>query len=745
MRPDKNITRRDLIGKTNRVPMQILIMVFLSICLANEVADAQEDLNVIKTAENGWLEYADAGNSLYYYLERQSTDLLNKRASVVAGIHTLSGWQDRQKNVRKTLSDIVGPFPSKTPLNAKTIRIVNKDGFRVEQIVYESQPGFVVTSSLFIPAGINTDKAPAILYCSGHTTEGYRNKVYQHIILNLVKKGFIVFAFDPVGQGERKEYYNSSSGKSIVKGPTDEHSYPGAQVLISGSSYAKYMIWDGIRAVDFLLSRKEVDPDRIGITGRSGGGTQSAYIAAFDDRIKAAAPEGYITSFTRLLQSIGPQDAEQNLFNEIERGIDHADLLEVRAPKPTMIITTTRDFFSIQGARETAKEVSVVFNAYGKSDNFSMVEDDAPHESTKKNREAMYAFFQKYLDNPGSSKDEEIDPLNDDELRVITATRDSAAYKAETVFSINRKESEIQLEILDASRQELKTILKSGINSARTLSGYQDPSECQEPVFTGRIKRDGYVIEKYFEPGGSGYVIPYLLMLPDKPNGKGLIYLHPSGKSAEAFPGGEMEWFVRLGFKVLSPDLVGIGEMGPGNFQGDSYIDGISYNIWFASMLVGRSIVGIRAADVVRLSHLLEKIHAVNTVYGIALQEMTPVLQHASAFDTVISRIALIDPLSSYRSIVMNRFYKPGLIHSAVPGSLSAYDLQDLAGSLAPRRLLMINPTDNMGKTIDEEGSNKDSGTIRQAFHLAGADNQLNIVFNKSADKRKDYLMQWLK
>ena len=207
MMPDKNFTR---------VHMQILFMLLLSVCLANEVADAQEDLNIIRTAENGWLEYADAGNSLYSYLEHQSCDLLNKRASAVAGINTLSGWQDRQKNVRKTLSDIVGPFPSRTPLNAKTIRIINKDGFRVEHIVYESQPGFFVTSSLFIPTGINKDKAPAILYCSGHTTEGYRNKVYQHIILNLVKKGFIVFAFDPVGQGERKEYNDSNYGKSFV-------------------------------------------------------------------------------------------------------------------------------------------------------------------------------------------------------------------------------------------------------------------------------------------------------------------------------------------------------------------------------------------------------------------------------------------------------------------------------------------------------------------------------------------------
>lgn len=728
-----------------RAPLQILLMLLFSLCLANRKVNAQEDLNILKTTENGWFEFTDAGNSLYSYLEHQSCDLLGKRAAAIAGIQTLSGWQERQKDVRKILSDITGPFPSRTPLNAKTIKIIYKDGFRVEHIIYESQPGFFVTSSLYIPATRHKGKAPAILYCSGHSTDGYRNKVYQHIILNLVRKGFIVFAFDPVGQGERKEYQNLSPRISFINGPTDEHSYAGAQVIISGSSYAKYMIWDGIRAVDYLLSRKEVDPDRIGITGRSGGGTQSAYIAAYDDRIKAAAPEGYITSFTRLMQSVGPQDAEQNLFNAIEKGIDHADLIEVRAPKPTMIITTTGDYFSIQGARETAKEVSRAFNAYGYPDNFSMVEDDAPHASTKKNREAMYAFFQKYLINPGSPKDEDIRLLNNNELRVLPTTSDSTAYKIETVFSINRKESELQLGILEASRKDLKTHLMSVINYARKLSGYKDPSESVEPVFTGRIRRNGYVIEKYFTYGESNYAIPYLLMVPDNPNGKGLIYLHPSGKAAEASPGGEIEWFVSKGFTVLCPDLVGTGETGPGIFQGDSYIDSISYNVWFSSMLIGRSIVGIRAADVVKLSHLLEKTRAINAVYGIAVREMAPVLLHAAVFDTTISRIALIEPLSSYQSVVMNRFYKPGLIYSTVPGSLQMYDLPDLAGSFAPGRLLMFNPADNMGKTVDNEGSNKDFKIVSEAFHLAGADNQLNIVFNIPADKRKDYFTQWLK
>ena len=102
-------------------------------------------------------------------------------------------------------------------------------------------------------------------------------------------------------------------------------------------------------------------------------------------------------------------------------------------------------------------------------------------------------------------------------------------------------------------------------------------------------------------------MIPYLLFIPDKPNSKAMIYLHPSGKSAEASVGGEIEWFVNNGFTVLAPDLIGIGEMGPGAFNGDAYIDGNSHNIWYASMLIGRSIVGIRAGDVVTVGQDAEK------------------------------------------------------------------------------------------------------------------------------------------
>ena len=722
---------------------KLIFILSLTILLNNNSISAQNELDVIK---DKWLQYSDAPNSLYHYIADQACDLLAQRSGKIAGLNSLSGWQQRQKWIGETLLDIVGPFPEKTPLNAKVTRIIDKESYRVEHIVYESQPGFFVTSSLFIPKGLKKNsKSPSVIYCSGHSDNGYRSEVYQQVILNLVKKGFIVFAFDPVGQGERLEYYDPETRKSIVGGPDKEHSYSGTQAFIVGSSQARYMIWDGIRAVDYLLSRKEVDPARIGITGRSGGGTQSAYIAAMDNRIYAAAPECYLTNFTRLLETIGNQDAEQNLFNEIIRGIDHADLLLVRAPKPALMITTTRDMFSIQGAIETEKEVNGIYKTYGKPDNFGRVEDDFPHASTKKNREALYAFFQKHLNNPGNSDDETLKTLTADEMQVTSTGQVSTSLHGETVFSLNRKEAEKLAAKLQSSRNNLTSYLPEVLNSAKKLSGYQEPIKINEPVFSGRFQREGYVIEKYYVKGEGNYIIPYLLMIPSKPNNKALIYLHPYGKSVEASVGGEIEWFVKKGFVVLAPDLIGVGEMGPGIFAGDSYIDSISHNIWYASMLIGRSIVGIRAGDVVELIRLLKKNSEISEVYGVARKEMAPVLLHAAVFEPAIARVALIEPYSSYQSIVMNHYYNSSFIPGVVPGALKAYDLPDLAASLAPVKLLIAGVTDGNGKNTDTESINKDLAVIKIAYKNKKAEEELNIVSLKSDEKPYEILTEWIK
>jgi dienelactone hydrolase len=670
--------------------------------------------------------------------------MLDKRDETVSQLQNIDDWQKRQATVRQKLWDIMGAFPEKTPLNAKITGTVKKNGYKVENIIYESLPGYYVTASLFIPDKLKKP-APAILFCSGHSHGVYRLESYQLPLLNLVKKGFIVLAIDPVSQGERLQYLDPAKGESVIGSSTKEHSYPSAQVFLTGKSIARYFLWDGMRGIDYLVSRKEVDPARIGVHGLSGGGTQTAYISALDERVSASAPAGYITSYRRLLESIGVQDGEQNLYHELSMGIDHADFIEVRAPKPTLIMATTSDFFSIQGTRETYSELKRVYTIFGKPYNIEITEDDYGHGYTKKNREAMYAFFQKHLQLPGSPIEEEVDFATAQELQKTITGQLLTSIGGETVFNLNRKEAEQDINQLQDLRANYPAGLSEIVNSAKKLSGYIAPDKVQDPVFSGRFQRENYVVEKYFVKGEGDYVIPYLLFIPDNSNNKALIYLHPSGKSAEASEGGEIEWFVKNGLTVLAPDLIGTGEMGPGTFKGDAVIGGISYNMWFTSTIIGRSIVGIRAGDVIRLRMVLDKRIGINGIYGFARKEMTPVMLYASAFDPDIMRIALIEPYTSYRSVVMNCFYYPGFVQSLVPGAITAYDLPDLAASLAPRKLMIAGTTDGNGERNDQEEINKDLAVIKTNYQIRNEGEKLSVVSPESKEDLFNLLSEWAK
>jgi cephalosporin-C deacetylase-like acetyl esterase len=702
--------------KTSVVVLLLLFAVFSN-------SPAQTDFNVIT---GKWLEHSDAGNSLYRYFTGLAYEQLQHRRKIVdsACSGDMAGLMERQLYIRKKLMECTGPFPEKTSLNAKIVKTVEKQGFRVEHIIFESVPGFYVTSSLFLPADVKRKtRLPVVIYCSGHSAESYRSAAYQLVILNLVRKGFAVFAFDPVGQGERLEYYDPETGKSAIGGPTSEHSYPGGQAFLTGNSQAKIMIWDGIRSVDYLLTRSDIDPERIGITGRSGGGTQSAYIAAFDERIRAAAPENYITTYERLLQTRGPQDAEQNLTGFISRGLDHADFLIVRAPKPAMMITTTNDMFSIQGAMETEREVAAVYSKSGFPENFSRVEDDAGHASTRRNRESLYSFFQKHLLNPGNPSDEEVTLLTPAELRVTESGQVSVSLRSETVFSLNRRYAVELGNLLDISRSDPGFSAKA-VKSAELLSGYVHPVAGSQPVFTGRILTGEYSIERYFVKGYGGYVIPYLLFRPAVSNGEGAMYLHPDGKAAQAE--GEIASLAAKGYVVLAPDLPGTGETGPGDLRGDAYFGGASHNLWYAGILTGKTITGVRAADIELLAAILKK-EGVNEITGISKGDMAAPLLHSAVFTGMFNKLILAEPYVSWMSIVTSPRYNPFFLLSAVPGALQKYDLPDLAAALSPRKLVIAGAVDGMGSRKDTDGINRDLKVIRAAYDRQNASASLVI------------------
>ncbi|MDX2445066.1 MAG: acetylxylan esterase [Bacteroidales bacterium] len=704
---------------------------------------AQDDVALF----NYWKFYSDAQNSMYKTSCSLAFNQLEERKEAIAKLKTKKDYVERQQEVKMKLFRLMGEFPPKTPLNAQLTGIIKKKDYRVEKVIYEATPGFYVTAALFIPQK-RKGKAPAIIYASGHTSNGFRSDTYQHVIINLVKKGFIVLAFDPVGQGERLQYYDEKEAKSRF-GATVEHSYPGAQCYISGYSPTKYFVWDGIRSVDYLLSRKEVDPERIGMTGRSGGGTQTAYTAAVDDRILAAAPECFITSMEYVLKSIGPQDAEQNLFHMISEGLDHADLLEVRAPKPCLMITTTRDFFSIQGARETFNEVNHFYAEVGNNGNMNMVEDDEGHASTKKNREAMYAFFQEYLNNPGDPSDLEVEVFKEEELWATKTGQLATSLKGETIFSLNKKVVRNQVAKMKHSRssEDFNEHKANVIKAAKKYSGFTYPESTGDAMFSGRYVEKDYMLEKYLIPGSGDYMLPAALYLPTKNQKPELILiLDEKGMDHAANKDSLVHSIIQQGYPVLLFDVPGIGSLGPGYLKGDAYIDNTSYNQWFAGILTNQSIVGIRAEDIQRMVQFAKTNNKkLKTISALSLGSSGSELLHAAVFDENIQKVCLIEPFISFADIAMNIEYSPAFIHSTVAGAINKYDLSDLMAALSPRKVLIVNPLASDGSSVKLDKKSCDLSYPKIVYAQEGVPNNFKHSVIENNKLLIDQIINWLR
>ena len=706
----------------------VIILLLGSVFLAGF---AQEDL----TVNSYWTYNGHMSNSLYDHICSHAFTQLKERRVNVGRLKTEQEWANRQAEAKKIMGEMIGEFPAKTPLKPVITGTIKKEDFVVEKLYFESRPGYYVTAALFMPL-TKKGKLPAIIYCCGHSDLGFRHEAYQQCILNLVKKGFIVLAFDPIGQGERVQYFDSN-GKSIFV-PTREHSYPGSQSFISGRAPANYFIWDGIRAVDYLLTRKEVDPARIGITGRSGGGTQSAYIAAMDERILAAAPECYITSFDKLLRSIGPQDAEQILTGAIKKGFDLSDLIEIRAPKPTLIITTTRDMFSIQGARDVFKEAKNTYTAFGKPENLQMVEDDAVHASTPKNREAMYAFFQQSLQNPGDPKDEEVKYFTLKELWVTPTGQVSTSLNGETLFSLNEKYTAETLRKLQTAKQTNTDFYHDLAQKVKSLTGYSEPAFSKDFIFSGRLLRENISIEKYLIKGAGSYYIPVLrLSLVGHPTNKTILLLDDKGKASAAEKGGLAEQLVQKGYQVIVPDLNGYGELSGGIKREDAA--DVPMNVWYAGILTHKSLLAVRMEEIKIIVDFINELGPSGTLTGIADGVLSADLLHSAVIDRLFNQIALINPLLSYRSIVEERFYHPKFILSAPAGVIACYDLPDLVAAFAPLRICLLNPVDAINQTVDQT---RFFQTYSESISVSGESRNLAVGF----DVKDTFLAldQWL-
>ncbi|HUG68260.1 MAG TPA: acetylxylan esterase, partial [Pirellulaceae bacterium] len=274
-----------------------------------------EDLRCLSEVER-------ASAALYSHLQQDAYAALDRRGESYEQLKTPEQIQEYQQRLREFFTRQLGGFPERTPLNAKTVRTIQADGYRIELVIYESQPRHRVSANLYIPDG--DGPFPGVVVSSGHSRTGKTADYNQRFGIMLAKHGMAALCFDPIGQGERSQILDDQ-GNPKYSGTTTEHFLIGVGSTLVGRSTATYRAWDGIRSIDYLVSRPEIDPARIGYTGCSGGGTLTSYVMALDERVTCAAPACYLTTFRRLIETIGPQDAEQNIFGQIAFGLDQPD------------------------------------------------------------------------------------------------------------------------------------------------------------------------------------------------------------------------------------------------------------------------------------------------------------------------------------------------------------------------------------------------------------------------------------
>jgi len=641
------------------------------------------------------------------------------RATEVEALKTPADIAARQKRLRTQFVAALGGFPEKTPLNARTVGTLTRDGYRVEKVIYESRPEHHVTANLYLPDG--PGPFPAVLMPIGHSQNGKAADYVQRGCILLAKNGFVVLTYDPIGQGERVQLLDKL-GQPAIKGSTSEHTMTMVGALPTGYCTASYRVWDGIRSLDYLCSRPEVDAKRIGCTGCSGGGTLTSYLMALDDRIAAAAPSCYLTSLDRLFSTIGPQDGEQNIPGQVAFGLDHADYVTMRAPKPTLIIAASKDFFDIKGTWDTFREASRVYDKLGFPERIGIVETDTTHGYPKSHREAAVRFFNRWLravDAPVTEGDFSIEK---DAALLCTRTGNVLEdLKGRSVFDLNAAAA-------DAARKQRKALQPAALRAAVAKQiGLPEAPPRTTVEKVGEERHDGYTVLKLIYRTEGGLPLPAVAFVPakEKRDGPRAVLVHDGGKAAAL---AEAEALAKAGRYALAIDLSGWGETAPGvPAAGRPNYFGVESRETFLSLHLNRPLLGRRVQDLMGVVRHLRS-PADKEIELIGNEAAAPVALHAAALlPDDVAAVRLVGGVVSWDDVARTAVSETQFA-GVVPGALAVYDLPDLAASLSPRPLVIRRPKDAAGNAAPAALVERTFAPVRAAYARDGADGRFTTT-----------------
>lgn len=676
-----------------------LLMVFTcaSAAAVAQEPPAAEDLAVL-TPEREGLKVVSS------HLLGRAMAALDQRRETYETLKTseeIAAYQDRLRNF---FVEQLGGFPERSPLNPQITGTGEGDGYRYEKIIFESRPNFYVTAVLFLPK--TEGPYPGVLVPCGHSANGKASALYQQVCMLMARNGMAALIYDPVDQGERMQALGPD-GKALIGSSTLGHTMTGVGSILVGRNTATYRIWDGMRAIDYLQSRDDIDPERIGCTGNSGGGTLTSYLMALDPRIKCAAPSCYLTSYETLLPDAGAQDAEQNIHGQLAAVMSMPDYVIMRAPQPTLMCVATRDFFNITGAWDTFRQAKRIYSRMGYGERVDLVEADEEHGFSTLLRQGAARWMSRWLlgkDTGEIVDDPDFPTLPDAEMQCTPGGQVMLLPNAKSIYDINAEyETTLAAERGAFWRDTPRDQALARVRDLADIAPLAPAGEWDVQL-GDTIARDGYRIEKLLITPKGGVPLPALGFVPEVKATEACLYLHDAGKAADAAPGGPIEQLCKQGVLVLAVDVTGTGEIKAELVTKgwEKYFD-TDWKAVFLTYMLGDSYVGMRAEDIMACAQFLAYYPDsgnFDAVRLMAFGELVPPALHAAALEPqLFSSVRLERGLVSWSNVVQSVVTIDQLVNT-VHGALKVYDLPDLARCVPAEKLEIVDPRNAQGEPV---------------------------------------------
>ncbi len=607
------------------------------------------------------------------------------------------------KSVQAKIRRCFGPEPERTPLAARITGVVERDEYKIEKIIFESRPGFPVTANFYLPKNPESP-VPGVVGTCGHSTNGKAAEAYQSFAQGLARLGYACLIYDPIGQGERLQYVNDDLSPRFRPGVT-EHLIAGNQQFLVGEFLGMWRAWDGIRALDYLLTRPEVDKNHIGVTGNSGGGTMTTWLCGVEQRWTMAAPSCFVSTFRRNLENELPQDTEQCPPKAVALGLDHDDFLAALAPKPVVILAKERDYFDARGSEETLRRLKRLYGLLGADEDVSLFIGPTYHGYSQENREAMYRWFNGATKVSDATTEPEI-VIEKDENLWCTPKGQVAELDAKTVFTFTQAKSKQ----LTASRRKIRgEELQHAITDVLKL-----PPRKGVPDY--RILR--YLrSRKYPMPHAIAYAVetePAIQALvyrlsnerwysrPPRTGKRAILYVAHMSGDAELRDEPLVREIIETepDSSVFTCDVRGIGESQPDTCGVNSFLQPYGSDFFYAmhSLMLDRPYVGQKTHDVLSVLDWLAAIGH-NDVHLVAKGWGALPATFAAVLSNQVKQVTLKNALTSYRDVAESEDYAWPL-STLLPAVLSRFDLPDCYQSLKAKKLRQIEPWGAMADKV---------------------------------------------